>query len=49
MNFDLTDEQREFRHVVQNFMKNEVAPMAAHTDETSEYNWTATKKMADLG
>ncbi|MFT5193932.1 MAG: alkylation response protein AidB-like acyl-CoA dehydrogenase [Candidatus Promineifilaceae bacterium] len=49
MNFDLTDEQREFRHVVQNFMKNEVAPMAHHTDETGEFNWVATKKMADLG
>lgn len=49
MNFDLTDEQREFRHVVQNFMQNEVAPMAAHTDETGEFNWTAIKKMADLG
>ena len=23
--------------------------MAAHTDETSEYNWDATRKMADLG
>ncbi len=49
MNFDLSPEQQEFRHIVHSFMANEVAPMAKHTDETSEFNWTATKKMADLG
>ncbi|MEM7331264.1 MAG: acyl-CoA dehydrogenase family protein [Chloroflexota bacterium] len=49
MNFDLSPEQQEFRHIVHNFMANEVAPMAKHTDETSEFNWTATRKMADLG
>lgn len=49
MNFDLTEEQREFRHVVHNFMVKEVAPMARHTDESHEFNWTATRKMADLG
>ena len=49
MNFDLAPEQEEFRHVVHNFMAREVRPMARHTDETSEFNWTATRKMADLG
>ncbi|MEM9773771.1 MAG: acyl-CoA dehydrogenase family protein, partial [Chloroflexota bacterium] len=49
MNFDLTDEQREFQHVVQNFMQNEVAPTAHHTDMTGEFNWDAVRKMADLG
>ena len=49
MNFDLTEEQREFRYIVHQFMENEVRPMARHTDETSEFNWTATRKMADLG
>ena len=49
MNFDLTAEQKEFRHIVHGFMEKEVAPMAKHTDETSEFNWTATRKMADLG
>ncbi len=49
MNFDLTDEQREFRNVVHQFMEKEVKPMARHTDETSEFNWTATRKMAKLG
>ncbi len=49
MNFDLAPEQEEFRHVIHNFMEREVRPMARHTDETSEFNWTATRKMADLG
>ncbi|MEM7028791.1 MAG: acyl-CoA dehydrogenase family protein, partial [Chloroflexota bacterium] len=49
MNFDLNDEQREFRQVVHQFMAKEVKPMARHTDETGEFNWTATKKMAALG
>lgn len=49
MNFDLNDEQREFRNVLHKFMENEVRPMARQTDETHEYNWTATRKMADLG
>lgn len=49
MNFDLTDEQREFQHVIQNFMQNEVAPTAHHTDMTGEFNWGAVRKMADLG
>lgn len=49
MNFDLTDEQREFRQVVHQFMAKEVKPMARHTDESGEFNWTAYKKMAQLG
>jgi len=49
MNFDLNDEQRDFRSVVHRFMENEVRPKARHTDETSEFNWDATRKMADLG
>lgn len=49
MNFDLNDEQREFRQVIHQFMEKEVQPMAKHTDEFGEFNWTATKKMAPLG
>jgi alkylation response protein AidB-like acyl-CoA dehydrogenase len=49
MNFDLTEEQREFRHVVHNFVEKEVKPLARHTDESHEFNWTAVKKMAPLG
>ncbi len=49
MNFDLNEEQREFQQVLHEFMAQEVKPMARHTDETGEFNWTATKKMANLG
>jgi alkylation response protein AidB-like acyl-CoA dehydrogenase len=49
MNFDLTPEQREFRHVVHDFVAKEVKPTARRTDETGEFNWTAVNKMAPLG
>lgn len=49
MDFELTDIQREFRHVVHEFMAKEVRPLARHTDETGEFNWTAVKKMGPLG
>lgn len=49
MNFELTEEQRMFRDVVRDFVRKEVAPMARHTDETSEFNWAAVNKMGPLG
>ncbi len=49
MNFDLNDEQREFRHVVRTFIDREVAPRARHVDETGEFNWEAARKMGPLG
>lgn len=49
MNYDLTAEQQQFRHVVREFVNKEVAPLARHTDENHEFNWTATKKMGPLG
>ncbi len=49
MNFDLNEEQQAFRHVVHDFMKREVRPMARATDESHQFNWEATRKMADLG
>lgn len=49
MNFDLTDEQRMWRDVVHNFVAQEVKPKARHVDETSEFNWEATRKMAGVG
>lgn len=49
MNFDLNDDQRDFRNIVHRFMEKEVRPMARHTDESHEFNWDATRKMADLG
>ncbi len=49
MRFELTDEQSEFRHFVRDFVAKEVKPMARHTDETGEFNWTAVKKMGPIG
>lgn len=49
MDFQLTEEQREFRHVVHEFVAKELKPLARHTDESGEFNWTAVKKMGPLG
>lgn len=49
MNFELTDEQREFRHFVNEFAAKELRPMARHTDESGEFNWAAVKKMGPIG
>jgi butyryl-CoA dehydrogenase len=49
MDFQLSDEQQEFRHVVHEFVAKEVKPLARHTDESGEFNWTAVKKMGPLG
>lgn len=49
MDFALTAEQQMFREMVHDFAANEVAPLAWHTDETGEFNWTAVRKMGPLG
>lgn len=49
MDFQLSEEQQEFRHVVHEFVAKEVKPLAQHTDESGEFNWTAVKKMGPLG
>lgn len=49
MDFQLTEEQREFKHIVHDFVMKELRPMARHTDETGEFNWTAVKKMGPMG
>lgn len=49
MDFKLTEEQREFRYFVHEFVANEVKLLARHTDETGEFNWTAVHKMGPMG
>ena len=49
MDFELSEEQREFRHIVHEFVAKEVKPLARHTDETGEFNWTAVRKMGQMG
>jgi len=49
MNFDLTEEQRLLQKTVHEFVIKEVQPKAHEVDVTSEFNWTATRKMGPLG
>jgi alkylation response protein AidB-like acyl-CoA dehydrogenase len=49
MNFDLTEEQKNWQKTVHNFVEKEVQPKAHEVDVTSEFNWTATRKMGPLG
>jgi alkylation response protein AidB-like acyl-CoA dehydrogenase len=49
MNFELSTEQKEFRHTVHEFVARELRPLARHTDETGEFNWSAVRKMGPMG
>jgi alkylation response protein AidB-like acyl-CoA dehydrogenase len=49
MNFDLNDDQKFWKKTVHDFVAEEVEPKAHEVDVTSEFNWTATKKMGPLG
>jgi alkylation response protein AidB-like acyl-CoA dehydrogenase len=49
MNFQLNEEQRMWQKVVHDFVTSEVKPHAAEVDETSTFNWAATRKMGPLG
>lgn len=49
MNFELTPEQQEFRHIVHDFVAKEVKPKAHEVDETAQFNWPAVRKMGPLG
>jgi alkylation response protein AidB-like acyl-CoA dehydrogenase len=46
----LSEEQHEFRQVVRQFAESKVAPRAAQSDETAEFDWEVFKAMvaADL-
>lgn len=48
-NFDLTDEQKEFRDLARKFTAEEIIPNAAHHDKTGEYPWEIVKKAQELG
>src|SRR5215510_11358281 len=49
MNFDLIEEQKLWQKTVHDFVAKEVQPKAHEVDVTSEFNWTATRKMGPLG
>lgn len=47
--FDLTEEQRMVREMVQEFTRDEVAPIAARIDETHTFPIETWRKIVDLG
>jgi alkylation response protein AidB-like acyl-CoA dehydrogenase len=49
MDFDLTDEQKIWQKTVHDFVAKEVQPKAQEVDVTSEFNWSAVRKMGPLG
>lgn len=49
MDFQLNEEQSLFREMVHDFVAKEVKPYARDTDERSEFNWAAVRKMGPLG
>lgn len=49
MNFALTKEQQLVKQMVSEFVKNEVAPIAAEIDETERYPMETVEKMAKYG
>ncbi len=49
MDFLLNDEHRMIRETVREFAQKEIAPVAAHYDETGEFPTPIIKKMGELG
>jgi alkylation response protein AidB-like acyl-CoA dehydrogenase len=48
-NLELTEEQRMIRDAARDFAQNEIAPIAAHFDESGEFPMDTIKKMGALG
>ena len=48
-NLDLTEEHKMIRDTARDFAQNEIAPIAAHHDETGEFPLETIKKMGALG
>jgi alkylation response protein AidB-like acyl-CoA dehydrogenase len=49
MDFDLSEEQKIWKKTVHDFVAKEVQPKAQEVDITSEFNWSAARKMGPLG
>jgi alkylation response protein AidB-like acyl-CoA dehydrogenase len=49
MNFQLTEEQQMYRRAVREFVERELVPIAAHTDESTDFPWEAVRKGIGLG
>jgi butyryl-CoA dehydrogenase len=49
MDFELNEEQRMIQEMARNFAEKEVAPVAAHLDESHEFPVDLARKMGELG
>lgn len=49
MDLQLSDEHRMIRDAARDFARNEIAPIAAHYDETGEFPYETIQKMGRLG
>ncbi len=49
MSLQLSREHEELRRVVRDFANKEIAPVAAHNDETGEFPYDIVKKMGQMG
>lgn len=49
MNFDLSDDQRQFQELAHNFAEKEIRPVAPDYDEREEFPWDVIKKAHDIG
>ncbi|MFA5504747.1 MAG: acyl-CoA dehydrogenase [Vulcanimicrobiota bacterium] len=47
--FELSEDHKMVRDMVKKLADEEIAPRAAHYDETREFPWENTKKLAELG
>jgi alkylation response protein AidB-like acyl-CoA dehydrogenase len=49
MDFQLSEEQQQWREAVRAFSDRELAPRAREVDEKAQFNWEAVHKMGPLG
>lgn len=49
MNFELSQEHKQWQAAVHDFVAKEIKPKAREVDERSEFNWEAARKGAALG
>ena len=49
MDFELTEEQRLLQETVREFVRQEVAPVAAELDRTATFPYAAVEKLGELG
>src|SRR6056297_4266221 len=49
MDFSLSQEQRQIKEMVSEFVDEEVVPRAAEIDKTDEFPWDLVDELAELG